>query len=231
MRPLMIFAAGFGTRMGTLTRDRPKPMIPVAGKPLIDHALDVARGAGAEPIVLNLHYLGEQIGRHLADQPVKFAWERDRILETGGGLRAALPLLGASPVATLNPDIVWTGANPLNQLWAAWAPDRMDSLLLVAPAKAVNVAKPDFRRDAAGRLERARATMARDDGDLVYLGAQITRTDSLAAIPEPVFSLNRLWDIQIAAGRCFGLLHQGGWCDVGHPSGIAAAEVLLGASR
>ncbi len=227
----MIFAAGFGTRMGSLTRDRPKPMIRVAGKPLVDHALDVARAAGAEPIVVNLHYLGEQIERHLSGGPARTIWERERILETGGGLRAALPLLGEGPVATLNPDVVWTGENPLDQLWAAWKPDRMDSLLLLAPAQSVNVAKPDFRRDEAGRLARAGTMTVQGGADLVYLGAQITKTDGLAAVPETVFSLNRLWDAQIAEGRCFGLLHQGGWCDVGKPEGIAAAEALLGAGR
>ena len=130
--PLMLFAAGRGTRMGPLTENRPKPLIEVAGSPLIDHALALADAAGARPIVVNLSYLGAQIARHLAARPITLSWE-PVLLETGGGLRQALPKLGPGPVMTLNSDAVWTGANPLQQLAAAWDEDRMDTLLLLAP--------------------------------------------------------------------------------------------------
>lgn len=221
--PLMVFAAGKGTRMGALTAARPKPLIPVAGKALIDHALDLAAAAGAAPVVVNTHYLGDQIVAHLAGRPIATSPE-DVLLETGGGLRQALPLLGASPVMTLNSDAVWTGANPLQQLAARWDGARMDALLLLAhPAEARgHTGQGDFLLDGEGRLKRANGAPG-----LVYLGAQILRTDRLDEIAEQVFSLNLLWDQLIAAGRVYGLVHQGGWCDVGRPEGIAEAEALL----
>jgi NDP-sugar pyrophosphorylase family protein len=116
----MLFAAGFGTRMGALTANRPKPLISVAGRPLIDHALAVADAAGVTDTVVNLHYLGDQITDHLQGRNLAFSWEREQILETGGGLKQALPQLGAGPVLTLNTDAVWTGKNPLSQLLQAW---------------------------------------------------------------------------------------------------------------
>ncbi|NUB45328.1 nucleotidyltransferase family protein [Fertoebacter nigrum] len=229
MRPeaLMLFAAGFGTRMGALTADRPKPLLPVAGRPLIDHALQLADQAGIARKVVNLHYRGDQLAAHLASRPdVALSWEREAILETGGGLRAALPLLGTGPVLTLNPDVVWSGPNPLTTLLNAWNPARMDALLLLLPAGEAGRApgKSDFLLDGDGRISRANGT----DG-VVYLGAQIIHTEGLANIHEQVFSLNRLWDRMIARGRAFGLIHPGGWCDVGTPAGIAAAEALLAA--
>lgn len=220
----MLFAAGFGTRMGTLTAHRPKPLIPVAGKPLIDHALAIADAAGVRRIVANTHYLADQIAAHLAPRGVALSPERDRILETGGGLKAALPLLGGSPVLTLNTDAVWTGHNPLSQLMAAWDGARMDGLLLLLPADRARGHRGtgDFLVDAEGRLTRAMGAPAP-----VYLGAQMLRTEGLAGIGETVFSLNLLWDRMIAAGRLFGVIHDGGWCDVGRPDGIAEAEALL----
>jgi MurNAc alpha-1-phosphate uridylyltransferase len=222
---LMLFAAGFGTRMGALTATCPKPLIEVAGLPLIDRALALADAAGIARKVVNLHYLPDALALHLAPRAdVALSWERGAILETGGGLRAALPLLGVGPVLTLNPDAVWTGANPLIQLLDVWNAAKMDALLLLLPTGQARgrAGKSDFLLDAAGRLTRAGSA----DGT-VFLGAQIIRTDGLAAIPDHVFSLNRLWDRMIADGRAYGLIHRGGWCDVGHPAGIAEAEALL----
>jgi len=222
--PLMLFAAGFGTRMGALTADRPKPLIEVAGRALIDHALAIADQAKAAPRVVNLHYLGDRIERHLQGRDVALSWERAVILDTGGGLRAALPLLGPGPVMTLNSDAVWTGQNPLLQLAAAWDDAAMDALLLLLPAGQArgHAGRGDFLLDPAGRLARAAGAPG-----AVYLGAQILRTEALHTIPDPVFSLNRVWDGMIGAGRAYGLIHRGGWCDVGHPAGIAEAEALL----
>lgn len=220
----MLFAAGLGTRMGALTTTRPKPLIEVAGKPLIDHALAVADGAGITRIVANSHYLPDQIETHLAPRAIPVSRETPRILETGGGLKRALPLLGANPVLTLNTDAVWTGENPLSQLLQAWDGDRMDGLLLLLPpAQATgHTGTGDFLMNAAGRLSRARGASGP-----VYLGAQIIRTDGLAEIGEEAFSLNLLWDRMIATGRLYGLVHKGGWYDVGRPEGISAAESLL----
>lgn len=222
--PLMLFAAGFGTRMRPLTAGRPKPLIPVAGKPLIDHALSLADSAGITHIVANTHYLPDQISAHLSGRGIAISHEAGRILDTGGGLKAALPLLGGNPVLTLNTDAVWTGDNPLTQLINSWDGTKMDGLLLLLPADQAtgHSGIGDFAMDAKARLTRAKGAAAP-----VYLGAQMLRTDGLADIEEEAFSLNRLWDKMIAGGRLYGLIHEGGWCDVGHPDGIARAEALL----
>ena len=149
--PLMIFAAGFGTRMGALTADRPKPLLPVAGRALIDHALTAAAEAGAGRIVVNTHYLADQLADHLAGWGVVVSHEPE-ILETGGGLKVALPLLGPGPVAVLNSDAVWTGANPLTQLARAWDGGRMEALLLLKQQP-----KSDFRLTAPERSTAAGA--------------------------------------------------------------------------
>jgi MurNAc alpha-1-phosphate uridylyltransferase len=222
--PLMIFAAGFGTRMGDLTKATPKPLIRVAGRALIDHALALRGPAKIAKAVINLHYLGAQIEQHLAGQDVTISWERDQILETGGGLRAALPLLGNDAVLALNSDAVWTGANPLVQLLDAWQPTRMDSLLLLLARENAlgHTGVGDFILAADGRISRAKGQAAP-----IYLGAQIQKVSSILAITDTVFSLGQVWDRQISAGRAYGIIHQGGWCDVGSPDGIALAEELL----
>lgn len=216
----MLFAAGFGTRMGALTADRPKPLIPVAGRALIDHALALADEVGVGRVVVNLHYLGDSIRTHLAGREVVFSDEATQILETGGGLRAALPLLGPGPVFTLNTDAVWTGANPLQTLAGTWRPG-MGALLLLAPLDRArgHGGKGDFTLHPDGRITRG--------GNLVYLGAQIVDPAGLETFAEPAFSLNRHWDALIAQGRAFGTLHAGMWCDVGRPEGIAEAEAML----
>lgn len=225
MRPdsVMLFAAGFGTRMGALTATRPKPLIRVAGKALIDHALDLVDQIQPRRVVANLHYLPDQIRTHLAGRQIVFADESTRILETGGGLKAALPLLGPGPVFTMNTDAVWQGPNPLSLLQEAWQPDRMDALLLCVPRdRAVGHAgRGDFLLDDQARLTRGPGQ--------VYSGVQIVKTDLLADIADPVFSLNLLWDQMLAQGRLFGHSYPGEWCDVGHPEGIALAERMIGA--
>lgn len=225
--PLMVFAAGFGTRMGALTATRPKPLLPVAGQPLIDHALAAARAAGAARIVVNTHYKADQIAAHLAGSDVLISHEPGPILDTGGGLRQALPLLGPGPVAVLNSDGIWTGANPLTQLAQAWDSARMDALLLLLPVHATlaHGDRGDFRLDATGRLSRGQG-----GEDHVYIGASILNPSCLGGTEGEAFSLNRPWNTAITAGRAFGLVHQGRWCDVGHPDGIAAAEALLQAA-
>ena len=129
----MLFAAGFGTRMGALTATQPKPMIPVAGRPLIDHALDHVWAYKPQKVVANLHYLPEALEKHLATANIALSLEAPDILETGGGLRAALPLLGPAPVFTMNTDAIWRGPNPLAHLAQAWDPAYMDALLLCIP--------------------------------------------------------------------------------------------------
>jgi N-acetyl-alpha-D-muramate 1-phosphate uridylyltransferase len=223
---LMLFAAGFGTRMGALTAACPKPLLKVAGRALIDHALDVADTEHIPRIVVNLHYLGDQIESHLANRAdVVFSHETETLLETGGGLKKARALLGADPVFTLNSDAVWSGANPLEVLRSAWDPARMDAVLLLLPRdRAIGHTGPgDFAMLGDGRLGRGH--------DLVYSGTQIIFTRTLDAIPDRIFSLNRVWDIIAANGRLFGAVYPGHWCDVGQPASIALAERLLGGAR
>lgn len=217
---VMLFAAGFGTRMGELTRTRPKPLILVAGRALLDHALDVARGINPRRIVVNTHYLADQIATHLAGSDILLSHESPDILETGGGLRHALPLLGPDPVFTLNTDYVWRGPNPLALLADAWNPAQMEALLLCLPvASATGYAGPgDFTLTDG---------VARRGPGLVYCGAQIVTTDGLAAIPDRAFSLNRLWQGMLERGTLHVLEYPGQWCDVGRPENIALAEQML----
>ena len=220
---LMLFAAGFGTRMGALTAARPKPLIEVAGRALLDHAIELADDAGIARKVVNTHYRAEQIAAHLATRPDIVLSHEPEILETGGGLRAALPLLGPGPVFTLNTDAVWTGPNPLRTLRNAWRPG-MGALLLLAPPDQTHghAGAGDFTLGADGRIERAKGAPGR-----TYPGAQIIDPGGLKDIADKVFSLNRLWDRLIADRRAFGVVHPGGWCDVGSPEGVATAEAVL----
>lgn len=218
----MLFAAGFGTRMGDLTAHTPKPLIHVAGKPLIDHALDQVAAFGDLTIVANTHYFPDQMERHLSGSTVTLCHEAPDILETGGGLRAALPHLGPGPVFTMNTDAVWSGPNPLALLSDAWNPAAMDALLLCIPrANAIGTTAPgDFLIDTDNRAARGPGA--------IYSGLQILKTDRLADIPDRAFSLNLLWDRMLAAGRLSAIEYPGTWCDVGTPQGIQQAEDMLG---
>lgn len=221
---LMLFAAGFGTRMGELTRSRPKPLVQVAGRPLIEHALDLARAADVGPIVANVHYLPDQIITHLAGQDVLISDERDRILETGGGLRKALGLLGSGPVMTLNTDAVWSGPNVITQLREQWQSARMSALLALVPVERAlgHTGKGDFALAPDGRISRGTG--------YVYTGAQALNPAGIETISEAVFSLNLLWDRMISEGRAYGTVYPGRWCDVGRPDCIPLAEAMLGAA-
>jgi MurNAc alpha-1-phosphate uridylyltransferase len=218
---VMLFAAGFGTRMLPLTRARPKPLIEVAGEPLIDHALALIRAAGIRKVVCNLHYHADQLEAHLKGTGVITIREEPDILETGGGLKNALTRLGTGPVFVMNADAIWRGPNPLSLLARDWRAEQMEALQLLVPTHAAigHSSSGDWDCDADGRLSRG--------STFVYPGAHITRTDGLAEIAETAFSLNRLWDRMIARGGLYGTLYPGKWCDVGRPESIALAEALL----
>ena len=218
---LMIFAAGLGTRMRPLTDDRPKPLIEVGGQTLLDRALAMGQAAGARRIVVNTHYKAKMIADNLAGSDVAISHEPGPVLETGGGLRAALPLLGSGPVMTLNPDGIWTGPNPLSALREAWDGERMDALMMLVPLDRAlaRLGGGDFAINGAGRISRG--------GDLVYAGAHVLNPARLDAVKDQVFSLNVVWDRIIAEGRAFGIVHPGRWCDVGRPETIAVAEAML----
>ena len=223
----LIFAAGFGTRMGHLTKTMPKPMIRVDGKPLIDYAVDLASDAKIQNTVVNLHYFPEQLETHLSKyKNITTLREEGEILETGGGLKNALPLLGDDPVITLNSDAVWTGENPLSLLKENWVPEKMDALLVLVPRRNAqeHCGTGDFNLDANSRLSRKGTAPS---ASYVFAGAQIIKTDLLATIPQASFSLNVLWDQMLAQGRVFGVVHHGGWVDVGRPEGIKVAQAEL----
>ena len=218
---VMLFAAGFGTRMKHLTANQPKPLVQVSGKALIDHTLDIARDVQPETILANLHYLPEMLIQHLEGSEVKTIVETPDILETGGGLRNALPVLGDGPIITMNTDAIWKGPNPVQMALDAWKPDQMDALLVCVPVpQTVGYAgSGDFEIDAQGRLSRGNGA--------VYGGVQIIKTDRLEAISETSFSLNVLWNQMLKDQRLFGLNYTGKWCDVGHPGGVKLAEDML----
>ena len=229
----MILAAGFGTRMGELTRNRPKPLLPVAGRALIDHALDTAAEAGIRRAVINLHYRGEQVRAHLAGRrvpEVAFSEELPEILDTGGGVAQALPLLRRRPFAVLNSDAVFAGPNPLRTLAAAWAPGRMDALMLLVPvarARAYTRAG-DFFLPPNGAIPVRRGESAA--APFVFTGAQILSPAALRDAPAGPFSLNLVWDRLLAEGRLAAVAYPGDWVDVGTPEGLAEADRLLAAT-
>ena len=217
----MLFAAGFGTRMAPLTNSLPKPLIRVAGRPLVDHALDLLDGAGTGRIVANTHYKAEMMEQHLAERGVMCLREPE-ILDTGGGLKNAIGLLGTGTVLTMNTDSVWAGSNPVEKLLAAWRPDTMDALLLMVPRDHAlgHSGAGDFEIDCDGRINRGL--------DMVYTGLQILKTDALHSISKDKFSLNVVWDLIGAKRRLFGMPYAGQWCDVGRPENIGLAESMLG---
>ena len=224
----MVFAAGLGTRMGALTRARPKPLIEVAGKPLIDHALDLVADAGIARAVVNTHYMPELIEAHLSTRTrprIDVSREPAR-LETGGGIRAARDLLGPGPILTLNADMVWQGGDPVATLCADGLPAPGGARLLLIPrARATAHAGPgDFDIDGSGALAR-RGT--RPEAPYVYAGMQLIDPALVYGWPEDVFSLNIVWDGMIADGALTGVVHEGGWCDVGRPESLPLAEAML----
>lgn len=228
----MIMAAGKGTRMMPLTASKPKPLIEVAGTTLLDHVLDLLRDAGVGRIVVNVHYCPDQIERHLANQAddfdVTISNERDLLLDTGGGLVKALPLIGSDPFLCINADnwFVSGAENALLRLARAWDPARMDVLMLVVPFdRAGNTqGQGDFDMDGAGRLSREEPRRQRP---YVWTGVQMMAQALITDPPAEVFSTNVFWDRAIAAGRCHGLVHDGAWFDVGYPEAIALTEAQL----
>jgi N-acetyl-alpha-D-muramate 1-phosphate uridylyltransferase len=228
----MVMAAGLGKRMRPLTAARPKPLIELAGKPLIDHVLDRLRAAGVGKIVVNVHYLADALEAHLAaratDFDVTISDERGVLLETGGGLVRAAPLIGSDPFFVVNSDNFWVDgpSDTLKLLAAQWDGKAMDALLLLVPhARAGNHRGiGDFHMDRFGRLRRrGRSRVA----PYVFTGIQLVSKRLLEGAPDGPFSTNILWDKAIEAGRCFGSVHQGLWFDVGTPTSIPATEAAL----
>jgi MurNAc alpha-1-phosphate uridylyltransferase len=230
----MVLAAGLGTRMRPLTDHTPKPLIAVAGKPLIDHVLDRLAAAGVETAVVNVHHFAEQIESHLKARrapKIVISNERAALLNTGGGIVKALPQLGAAPFFLVNSDALWIdGVQPnLDRMAAAYEAEHMDALLLLAPtATSVGYAgRGDFSMASDGRLLRRGE---REVVPFVYAGTAILAPALFAGAPQSGFSLNRLFDRAIEAGRLFGLRLEGVWMHVGTPEAIRTAGAAILAS-
>jgi MurNAc alpha-1-phosphate uridylyltransferase len=229
----MVLAAGLGERMRPLTLRMPKPLVPIAGRPLIDHVLGRLAAAGVETAVVNVHYLPDQLEAHLANRrglPPKtvVSDERGVLLDTGGGTKRALPLLGRGPFFIHNADSVWSeGASPaLSRMLKKWNPAAMDCLLLLAPA-ATSIgyaARGDFSMTGDGRLTR------RGPDEVVpfaFAGVSLCDEGLFKDAPDGRFSLNTLWDRSLAKGRLYGIRLDGRWMHVGTPDALAEAEAAF----
>lgn len=228
----MVMAAGLGKRMRPLTAAQPKPMVRVAGRPLIDHALDRMRDAGITRAVVNVHYLADALEAHLLSRKapaITISDERAQLLETGGGMvKARAAGLLPDPFFCVNADSIWLDGprDAFADLSRHWDADRMDAMLLVVPhARARNFAGAgDFYLDPLGRLRRKQAGRV---APYIYTGIQLVSHRLLRDAPDGPFSTNILWDRAIAEGRLFGTVFTGEWIEVGEPRHVAAAEGYL----
>lgn len=218
-----------------ITATIPKPLVRVAGETLIDFALDRLDEAGIETVVVNVHHFAGMLEAHLCARTrphIVISDERDALLETGGGVKKALPLLGGDPFITFNSDSMWVeGPEPnLKRLVAAWDADRMDILMLVAPlSTSVGYeGHGDFHRDSSGRLRRRRGD---ETADFVYAGVAIVKPELVAGAPDGAFSANAFYDRAIARERLYGLPLVGQWLHVGEPHAIVEAEQCLAAAK
>lgn len=226
----MVLAAGLGTRMRPLTDDRPKPLLDLDGRSLLDHALDRLAAAGVERAVVNAHWRGEQIEAAMAgrEDPRILLQREDTLLETGGGVALALPRLGPDPFAVVNGDAFWLdGPTPaLRRLAAAFDPGAMDALLLMVRTTQVDgaVGQGDFLLDPVGRMRRPKE---REIAPYLYAGVQILAPALFEGAPAGAFSLNRLYDRAIERDRLFGLVHDGVWFHLSTPEDLRNAEETL----
>ena len=230
--PAMVLAAGLGKRMRPVTDTRPKPLVEVGGRPLLDHALARLAEAGTRRVIVNVHYLPDMIEAHLAgmaDLDLTISDERDVLLETGGGVKRALPLLGPE-FLVMNSDSLWIEREVANlpRLVASWRPDEMDILLLLAGRESLGYdGLGDFDLGEDGRLRRR---VPGGTAAFVYAGVAILKAELFAETPDGAFSLNLLFDRAIEAGRLFGLKLEGEWLHVGTPEAIREAEERLAAT-
>jgi MurNAc alpha-1-phosphate uridylyltransferase len=227
----MVLAAGLGTRMRPLTLDRPKPLVEVAGRTMIDHCLDKLVDAGVARAVVNVHHFPQMVKDHLAARTapaVSISDEGDLLLETGGGMVNALALLGADPFFCINSDNLWVDGpqDVFHQLSEAWKPDQMDALLQLVPhARAGNhKGKGDFHMDGAGRITLRRSGRI---APFIYSGIQLVSQRLLRDAPAGPFGTMVLWKRAMAEGRLYGVSHLGLWYEVGSPEAIAPTEEAL----
>jgi MurNAc alpha-1-phosphate uridylyltransferase len=233
----MVLAAGRGERLRPLTDRLPKPLVEVAGRSLIDRLLDRLAVSGVTTAVVNLHYKARMVRGHLDNRAahrgpaLKFSEEADGLLDTGGGVAKALPLLGDGPFLVANSDFIWRDAvdDSLARMADRWNADRMDALLLLQPTVAAHGYRGtgDFQMAPDGALRRRHN---REVTPFLFTGLQILHPRLFVDCPTGPFSLNLLFDKAERAGRLFGLRHDGDWIEVGTPEGLAVAERLLSQS-
>ena len=226
----MVMAAGMGKRMRPLTATQPKPLVRVAGKPLVDHTLDRLAEAGVSKAVVNVHYLADALEAHVLERKspaIIISDERKLLLETGGGMIKARDHL-PDPFFCLNSDNIWLDGprNAFHELSARWDPDRMDALLLVVPhARAMNFAgKGDFYLDPVGKIRRRQPGRI---APFIYTGIQIVSHRLLREPPKGKFSTNILWNRALEEERLYGLPFNGLWFEVGTPQAIRPTEEAL----
>jgi len=231
----IVLAAGLGKRMLPITASMPKPLVKVAGQSLVDFALDRLHEAGIETVVVNVHHFADMLEAHLRTRAlprIVISDERGALLETGGGVKKALPLLGDEPFITFNSDSLWIEGNEpnLKRLVKAWDPERMDILMLVAPlSTSIGFeGRGDFHMEESGRLRR-RGTD--DSAPFAYAGVAIVKPELVHGTPDGAFSANAFYDRAIAKERLYGLRMEGQWLHVGEPQAIAEAEKCLAASK
>ncbi|WP_073955299.1 nucleotidyltransferase family protein [Thalassospira sp. TSL5-1] len=226
----MVLAAGLGKRMRPITDKLPKPLVPVAGKPMLDHVLDRLGDAGFDRVVVNNHYLGEMISAHVAnrDFPVVVNSAEAELLETGGGVQNALPLLDDTAILVANADMYWTeGTEPLfERMMDAFDAEHMDALLAIVPVEGAfgYEGAGDFFWQVDGRLKRRGSA---PHAPYVFTGIQILNPRLFEGLLPGNFSLNVIYDRALESGRCYGLVHDGRWFHIGTPDALADAERTL----
>lgn len=227
----MIMAAGMGTRMRPLTDGRPKPLVEVRGKALIDHVIDRLVQAGVTTIVVNVHYRADMLEAHLAkrkDVDIRISDEREGLLESGGGLYKALSQFEGEPFFHVNADTVWVEGTgqALERLKARWNADAMDALMLLAPTVHTICydGRGDFMMDAEGRLSRV---PEHHIAPFVWMSVEIVHPRLFASASGGKFSINPLWDIAIEKGRLYGIRLDGVWMHIDRPDAVAQSEAFL----
>lgn len=226
----IVLAAGLGKRMRPITDTMPKPLVKVAGRTLIDRALDMLERVGVETAVVNVHYRADQMEAHLADRTapkIVISDERAQLLDSAGGVIRALPHLGDAPFFILNADTFWleSGTSNLERMALAWEPETMDILLMVADTDQAtgHSGSTDYSMDAQGRLTRDRGV----EGGVIYAGAIVLHPRIFAGAGSEPQSLNAYFDAAEAKGRLFGMRMDGAWITVGTPDAIAPAEAVV----
>ena len=227
----MILAAGLGLRMRPLTNTLPKPLIPVAGKTMLERAFEHLKNIQISKIIVNTHYLAPLMENYIkAHHPETLISCEEILLETGGGIKKALPLLGEKPFFTLNGDSIWTSPESLRDMEHIWDEAKMDALLLVLPREKAHgyERRGDFFMSKEGALSRPVSTAS---APFVYIGVQLVNPQLFQNAPEGAFSMNFLWDKALKSGRLYGYIHEGEWFHISKPEDLKKYEPLVAKLR